>query len=89
MRESESEKESARDEWASERDEWQLERECESERWIRISARRGRDKFNLTNTTLIFQKIDVNMSLLTSAFGKTDVNMNLLTSVFKKLILTN
>ena len=54
-----------------------------------MSARRGRDRFNLTNTTSIFQETNVNMSSLTSVFGKTDVNMSLLTLVFENLMLTN
>ena len=54
-----------------------------SEKWFRKSMERGRDKFNLTNTTSFFQKkIDVNMSLLTSVFEKINVNMSLLTSIF-------
>ena len=56
----------------------------ESERWFRMSARRRRDRFNLTNTTSVFEKADVNMSSLTSIFGKIDVNKLMLTSVFLK-----
>ena len=54
----------------STRDEWEQERECESKRWFRMSARRGRDKFNLTNTISILWKTDVNMSSLMLVFGK-------------------
>ena len=49
---------------------------------------RGRDRFNLTNTSSIFQNTqntNVNMSSLTSIFGKTDVNMSLLTSVLESI----
>ena len=41
----------------------------ESERWFKVSTRRGRDRFNSTNTMLIFQNTDVNIILLTSVFG--------------------
>lgn len=56
-----------------------------SERWFRVSARRGGDKFNSRNTTLIFQKSDVNMILLMLVFEKTDVNELMLTSIFKRI----
>ena len=46
----------------------------DGERWFRVSVRRGRDRFNLTKITSIFQITDVNIISLMSTFRKIDVN---------------